>query len=290
MIQSRRVAEFYLPDLPRIAGAVALMLLSVGANLLKPWPLAWIVDSVLGSKPLPGWVESFVAGADQAARLGIFAGIILALHAGQGALAALQNFTSIKAGLNALARVRTQLFARLQTLSLRFYHRADQGDLIYRSTWDTYAFQTLFQQGVITFLNAFLSLVVMVAIMWRVNVRLTLAALMTFPLLLVTMAFFGRKMKARSLAAHQADSKVSSLTQQGIAAIALTQSSVREEEEQARFASQAEAARKKRATQHRGDFRIRHRGARVVGGARGRGEPIDVGRNADFSGLPRAIV
>jgi ATP-binding cassette subfamily B protein len=250
MIQSRRVAEFYLPDLPRIAGAVALMLLSVGANLLKPWPLAWIVDSVLGSKPLPGWVESFVAGADQAARLGIFAGIILALHAGQGALAALQNFTSIKAGLNALARVRTQLFARLQTLSLRFYHRADQGDLIYRSTWDTYAFQTLFQQGVITFLNAFLSLVVMVAIMWRVNVRLTLAALMTFPLLLVTMAFFGRKMKARSLAAHQADSKVSSLTQQGIAAIALTQSSVREEEEQARFASQAEAARKKRATQH----------------------------------------
>ena len=226
------------------------MFLSVAANLLKPWPLAWIVDSVLGSKPLPHWVESFAGGVNQAALLGIFAGVILTLHAGQGALQALQNFTSIKAGLNALARVRNELFAKLQTLSLRFYHRADQGDLIYRATWDTYAFQTLFQQGVITFLNAFLSLAVMVAIMWRVNGRLTLAALMTFPLLLVTMAFFGKKMQKRSLAAHQADSKVSSLTQQGIAAVALTQSSVREKEEQARFNAQAETARRTRVTQH----------------------------------------
>lgn len=250
MNQFRRVAEFYSPEKPRIAAALTLMFLSVGASLLKPWPLAWIIDSVLGSKPLPSWVESFVANSNATARLGIFAAVILVLHAGQGALQALQNFTSIKAGLNALARVRNELFAKLQTLSLRFYHRADQGDLIYRSTWDTYAFQTLFQQGVITFLNAFLSLVVMVAIMWNVNGRLTLAALMTFPLLLITMAFFGRKMKARSLAAHQADSKVSSLTQQGIAGVALTQSSVREREEQTRFNAQAETARKARVTQH----------------------------------------
>src|ERR1041384_7847197 len=250
MNQLRRVAQFYSPDTARISAAVALMFLSVAANLLKPWPLAWIVDSVLGSKPLPRWVESFVGGMSQAGVLGIFAGVILVLHAGQGALQALQNFTSIKAGLNALARVRNELFAKLQTLSLRFYHRADQGDLIYRATWDTYAFQTLFQQGVITFLDAFLSLAVMVAIMWRVNGRLTLAALMTFPLLLVTMAFFGKKMQKRSLAAHQADSKVSSLTQQGIAAVALTQSSVREREEQTRFESQAETARKSRVKQH----------------------------------------
>src|ERR1044071_9048432 len=106
MNQFRRVANFYSPEKPRIAAAFALMFLSVGASLLKPWPLAWIVDSVLGSKPLPNWVEDFVKGADQAGRLGIFSLMILALHAGQGSLAALQNFVAIKAGLNALARVR----------------------------------------------------------------------------------------------------------------------------------------------------------------------------------------
>lgn len=246
----RRVARYYTSDSPRIAAALLLMLASVGANLLKPWPLAWIVDSVLGSKPLPPEVEKFFADAAQPARLGIFASIILVLHAGQGALAALQNFTSIKAGLNALARVRNELFAKLQTLSLRFYHAANQGDLIYRSTWDTYAFQTLFQQGLITFLNAFLSLGVMVVIMWQLNQKLTLAALLTFPLLLLAMALFGKRMKARSLAAHQADSKVSSHTQQSIAAVALTQSSVREHDEQSKFAEQAEHARRTRAAQH----------------------------------------
>ena len=245
-----RAAEFYAPETPRIAGAIALMLLSIGANLLKPWPLAWIVDSVLGDKPLPSTIESLVHGANQAARLGLFAIVILILHSGQGAFAALQNFTAIKAGLNALSRVRDRLFAKLQTLSLRYYHRANEGDLIYRSTWDTYSFQTLFQQGVITFLNATLSLLIMVVIMWRLNVRLTLASMATFPLLLLTMATFGRGMKARSLAAHQADSKVSSLTQQGIAAVALTQSSVREADAQARFAEQTEIARCARVAQH----------------------------------------
>lgn len=247
----RRVFAFYGPDRGRIAAAFALMLLSVGANLLKPWPLAWIVDSVLGGKPLPPKIEALVAGFDSTTRLGFFAAIVLVLHAGQGAVAALQNFTSIKAGLNALARVRTALFARLQSLSLRFYHRTDQGDLVYRSTWDTYAFQTLFQQGLVTFTNAFLSLAVMVVIMWQLNERLTVAALVTFPLLLATMATFGRKMKARSLAAHQADSKVSSLTQQSITAIALTQSSAREADEHGKFSAQTERARTARASQHK---------------------------------------
>src|SRR3954465_15540677 len=110
MNQARRVAGYYLPDAPRICGAVALTLLSVGANLLKPWPLAWIVDSVLGSKPLPPLIESLVSGANVPTRLGLFAALILILHAGQGILQALQNYTSIKAGLNALARVRNDLF------------------------------------------------------------------------------------------------------------------------------------------------------------------------------------
>ncbi len=246
----RRVARFYSPDAPRIAATLGLMVLSVGASLLKPWPLAWIVDSVLGSQSLPPWIESPLRNLDNAARIGVFAALILVLHAGQGALQALQNFASIKAGLNALARVRGLLFAKLQSLSLRFYHRTDHGDLVYRSTWDTYAFQTLFQQGLITFLNAFLSLTVMVVIMFQLNGRLTLAALVTFPFLLGAMAFFGGKMKARSVAAHQADSKVSSLTQQSIVAIALTQSSVREPEEQARFTAQAESARQSRVSQH----------------------------------------
>ena len=53
-----RAFQFFRPDAKRLLAVGALMLLSIGANLLKPWPLAVIVDSVLGDKPVPGWLQS----------------------------------------------------------------------------------------------------------------------------------------------------------------------------------------------------------------------------------------
>ena len=92
-----------------------------------------------------------------------------------------------------MARVRNDLFGWLQRLSLRFHQGSNQGDLIYRASWDTYAFQTLFQQGLFTFSTASISLVLMLAIMWRLNVPLTLLSLGTVPLLVLAMKFSGAK-------------------------------------------------------------------------------------------------
>src|SRR3954466_5145051 len=50
-----------------LGGLTVTMLLDVGVNLLRPWPLALIVDSGVGSSPLPGGVQTVVSwlpGAD----------------------------------------------------------------------------------------------------------------------------------------------------------------------------------------------------------------------------------
>ena len=60
----------------------------------------------------------------------------------------------ISTGLRGLARVRQAVFERLLSLSFRRWHGSEAGDLIYRATWDTYAFQTLFTQGLFTVLGA----------------------------------------------------------------------------------------------------------------------------------------
>src|SRR5208282_415543 len=109
-------------------------------------------------------------------------------------LAAAQNYYSIQAGLWGLTRVREEVFARLQRLSWRFHQGANVGDLIYRASWDTYSFQTLFQQGLMIFLTAFLSLLLMVCVMWHLNVLLTLVALALAPLLVMGIRIFGRAM------------------------------------------------------------------------------------------------
>src|SRR6185436_16744376 len=97
-----RALQYFRPDLPRVWLAFGLLLLSTGASLLKPWPLALIVDGVLTERSLPAvlhWAASWSKGA----LLGLLAGVLFLLHASQGALSAWQNFTSIKVGLRGLA-------------------------------------------------------------------------------------------------------------------------------------------------------------------------------------------
>ncbi|HVK59398.1 MAG TPA: ABC transporter ATP-binding protein, partial [Candidatus Kapabacteria bacterium] len=84
-----------------------------------------------------------------------------------------------------------------------------------------------------------------------VNVALTLITLAVFPPLLATMYFFGKRMNQRSLIAHQADSKVTSLVQQNIANLPVIQSFTREPQESAVFGEQVGSSFRARISQHR---------------------------------------
>ena len=243
--------QFFRPDAPRLAAVFGLMLVSIGLNLVKPWPWAIIVDSVLGSKSAPAILGQWSQTAEgRGSLLLLLCGLMLVVTLIQGGLSAVQNFLAIQVGLRGLRRVRNEVFACLQRLSLRFHQGSKTGDLIYRAAWDTYSFQTLFQQGVITMLSALVTLVLMVLVMARLDWLLTLVAVATIPLIVVVIKVFGKKMTERGVAAQQADSQVTSLVQQSIAALPLIQSYTREEHEQAQFTEQTATAQDKRLTQH----------------------------------------
>ena len=228
----------------------ALMLVSIGASLLKPWPLAVIVDSVLGTAPLPSWLRSSLGGLSKETLLLTLAAAVLVLHLGQSAISSAQNFIAIQIGLNGLRRVRVEVFACLQRLSLRFHQGSRSGDIIHRAAWDTYSFQTLFQQGWITSATATLSLVSMSVWMWLLNPPLTLVSLAIVPVLLLVMKRFGSRMTQRGTDAQQADSQVTSFVQQSIAALPLIQSYTREALEENAFTARTSVAMEKRLSQH----------------------------------------
>ena len=245
-----RTLQFFRPDVDRLVVVALLLLLSIGANLLKPWPLALMIDSVLGDRPAPIWLRSLSSSAQKGKLVFLLGLAVLLLHLGQSALSSAQNYLAIQAGLSGLRRVRNEVFACLQRLSLRFHQGTRSGDLIHRAAWDTYAFQTLFQQGLVTSLTAVLSLLLMLGVMWKLNVVLTLVSLTVVPFLLLVISQFARKMTERGLAAQQADSQVTSFVQQSIAALPLIQSYTREEYEESAFTSRTAAAMEKRLSQH----------------------------------------
>ena len=85
-----RALQFFRPERARIVGVLALMLAGIGANLLKPWPMAVLVDSVLGSKALPTALQSW--SGDKAGLIALLAGATVLLHLLQGGLNATQGF------------------------------------------------------------------------------------------------------------------------------------------------------------------------------------------------------
>ena len=243
-----RALQFFRPERARIVGVLALMLAGIGANLLKPWPMAVLVDCVLGSKALPTALQSW--SGDKATLIALLAGATVLLHLLQGGLNATQNFLAISVGLRGLRRVRNEVFGWLQRLSLRFHQGRNTGDLIHRAAWDTFSFQTLFQQGMMTSASAALSFGLMVVVMAQLNGRLTLIALATVPLLLLVIRTFGKRMTEQGASAQQADSQVTSLVQQNIAALPLVQSYTREDHEAAHFSTHTEQAQERRLAQH----------------------------------------
>src|SRR5215813_11369283 len=244
-----RAFGYFRPDGGRISLSVGLLLAGIGVNLLKPWPLAILVDSVLGSKPYPAWLPSQMTEWSQAAQLVAIVAASLVLHLTHSAVCAGHVYLSIGVGLRGLRRVRDEVFGWLQRLSLRYHHGSEAGDIIFRAGTDTSAFQTLFLQGLLIFVSATGTLVFMAVAMARLNGYLTAVAMVAVPILLLSIKVFGRAMRERGMAAQEAESKIYALIHQGITAMPLIQSHAREHHERQRFTTHTEEARQQKMAQ-----------------------------------------
>jgi ATP-binding cassette subfamily B protein/subfamily B ATP-binding cassette protein MsbA len=162
-----------------LAWIVVLSLVSIGLNLLLPWPVKLIVDGVLAGNPLP---EEWLAGTDpsqQLVRLALAsAGLFVLLRLTEMARLSL----TARVGRRMQYELGSTLFVHLQNLSPRFHARAQTGDLVRRVATDS-KFVDEFLIGIcIPALTSVLMLVAMFAIMLAMSPAIAvLAVLMALP-------------------------------------------------------------------------------------------------------------
>ncbi|HRI15264.1 MAG TPA: ABC transporter ATP-binding protein [Verrucomicrobiota bacterium] len=240
-----RALAFFRPDWLRVLAALGLLIVNCGLALLKPWPLAWIVDRLSNPEAVAATTSPLIPYVLK------LAGLLALIYAAHAVLSAVQQGVVISTGLCGLSRVRRTVFEWLLGLSLRRLQGTQAGDLIYRATWDTYSFQTLFTQGVFVFLGATVSVIAMTGVMWQLNRPLTGVALATVPVLLGVMKAFGPRLSSRAGGAQSADSGIAAMVQQTVAHLPLIQSFTRESTELSRFAEQSGTAYRARWRQHR---------------------------------------
>jgi ATP-binding cassette, subfamily B, bacterial MsbA len=102
--------------------------------------------------------------------------------------------------------LRVVLFEHLQSLSLDYFTGAQTGELISRSTNDVGAIQNSITTVVADIVKQPGTLVFVLATLFRFDWRLTLATLVLFPLCLVPILVYGRRIRkaARAMQEHQA--------------------------------------------------------------------------------------
>ena len=190
----RRVLKRFRPFMkgqgPLLAGSLTALLLSTLMRVAEPWPLAFVIDHVLGGKTgsheapaAAGWVAALAADLGIMGVI-VLAGISVVVFA---ALRALAGFLSTvgfaRIGNVVLSRVRNVLYNRLLRLSLAFHQRQRSGDLALRLVNDVGQLREVTVSALLPMLANVFILVGMFAVMFMLNWRLALLSLIPLPVM-----------------------------------------------------------------------------------------------------------
>jgi ATP-binding cassette subfamily B protein/subfamily B ATP-binding cassette protein MsbA len=221
------------------------MLVGVGLNVLKPWPLKLIVDYVLIGQPLPDgviWLRSLPGGESRQQLLTWLAGGTIALFLATEMARISQTYLETRVGNRIAYDLGAVLFDHLQRLSLRFHVQQWAGDLVRRVTIDSYCVQGLVMKVFLPVLTSLIRLVAMFAVMWQLDRTLSLIALFATPLIGLLIRLFNKPMADRTYEHQRLEGEMMALSEQTLTALPLIQSFGREAHEDQRFHRLAQQA------------------------------------------------
>ena len=218
-------------------------LASIGLNLLKPWPLKIIVDWVIPRFSLgahvqwpdsaPWWLR------DAKTVVALLCVALVAIQMLWAVCNYLSNFIFVKIGLQALLNLRTELYAHLQRLSLKFHDTRRSADSSFRVAYDSQSIQTIYNKGFTNIFTSGITLIGTFVIMLRLDWQLTLLSLVIIPFLIGTIYFFANRIRRESTSIQEHESAVLTQAQEGLSAIRMVHAFGREEFEVSQFHQQA---------------------------------------------------
>src|SRR5881398_2193263 len=227
----RRVLRYYRPFLWQTIFGLCLSFLGISLNLLKPWPFKIIVDDFLRAGPTirPDW------------RMWVLL-LCLALIGIQflwGIINWITNYLFVKIGLQALLKLRTDLYSYLQSLSLKYHDARRSSDSSFRVAYDSQSIQTIYNKGFTNIFGAVITLIGTFVIMLRLDWQLTLVSLGIVPLVVGAIYLFAHRIRRQSTSIQEHESAVLAQAQEGLSSIRMVHAFGREDFEVRQFQQQA---------------------------------------------------
>ncbi len=224
-----RLLRYLAPYRVKLAVALFFTVVVAAASALGPYLVGRAIDQFISRGDAAGLAANML--------------ILLAVYlAGMGGRV-LQGYLMGWAGQNVLARLRREIFDKLQRLSLSYFDRHDAGDLMSRLVNDVDTINSLLSMGLVQSLAGILSLVGIVGAMFALHWPLALAACSVIPVMLFTTNFFAGLARRAFRKTRETIGDVSADLQEDIAGVKVAQAFNRTGLNQARFAQRNAANR-----------------------------------------------
>ena len=174
-----RLAIYMWPYKWALAGVFSLAMVSTILSLIGPLLLGQAIDRFIATRDTPGLFKISL--------------LMLAAYLGAWLTQVVQEVVIAVASQKAIQALRRDLFAHLQTLSLRFFDQRPVGDLMSRFTNDIDAINRALSQNATQFFTSLLTLAGIMLMMFILNFWLALGSMIVFPLMLWLVGFIGER-------------------------------------------------------------------------------------------------
>ena len=241
-----RLLAYAAPHWRAWLAIAAVTLLSTLLSLLQPWPLKILVDQVLGDMPASGTLARVIAGAPGAAtRTGLLGWVVaagLVIFLVNTAVESVLSLQWTTAGRRMVYQLAGDVFARIQRRSLRAHTRHPVGDAMSRVTVDAWSVHTVVETLLFAPGHALLTTLAMLAVMFALDVRLTLLAVCVAPLMAAAARLFGRPIRQAAHDRREVESRIQAHVHQTLTGMPVVQAFTGEDDAHRRFQELAGAA------------------------------------------------
>jgi ATP-binding cassette subfamily B protein len=236
----RRVRPYLRPHKRLAIASLALMASSALMALLSPWPLAILLDTVLGEKPLPsllGWLDGL--STYELLTLSVIAGLVVT--ALQHGLAVYDNYVNTRLDQSMVLELRSDMFRHAQRLSMAYHDSKQMGKLMFQINTQASAVGAV-TVAIPPLLQSVLTLVGMFVVIERIQPTLALLSLAVVPFVYLSAGYYTRYIEPRVYNVRRLEGDSLTIVHEAMSMLRVIVAFGRERHEYRRFRAQGEEA------------------------------------------------
>ncbi len=221
----RRLLKEVRPYWQRLFWAMCLMVVVAGASSAMAYMVKPVMDDIFVGK--------------NRAMLTMVPLVVVILYAIKGACSYGQSYLMQFVGQRIITQFRIDLYAHLQRLSLGYYDRMPTGELMSRITNDVNQIQGAVSSVVTGVLRDLFTIFGLIVVIFYRDWFLAIFAVGVFPLCIIPLVRFGRRLRSISTRSQETMADVSVLLHETISGARIVKGFCREEHEIKRFSEEA---------------------------------------------------